>query len=425
MSHAAPDHWEVSTGPSNWFEIRRPSGWSCEAEGSIVHLRSSDGLITLTLHSMWLDQQEGRFDAESLQLDSIFPVRRNVRPIDPLDIETPTVGLEGEAVLGPETPWWKRAFHSPEWRRWRVWAIKHDQICIIAVYLQNEEFDPEANTLVRLILESLRFAEQLAEPPQQFAQRVLEFASRTYPDRHCKLTDHLQLELGESTINLFNLYRSYTNAPDRFDDMVQPALQTLLEVEGWSQDRLNPSLDEVRDRIMPMLYPEEVQQNQFQDFAANPWVAGLSILYVVDEDEAYWYIRDDLLEQWQINLEELHEIALQNLDAYFEEHPMEFMLSGEEDGPQLLMPSRPDAYNTARLLSEAFHHGVQDILGREFAVGAPNRDFFVAFNLEHGDMLDQIRKKVATDYERMDHPLSERLLLVSTDGVSEFIDEGV
>ena len=100
---------------------------------------------------------------------------------------------------------------------------------------------------------------------------------------------------------------------------------------------------------------------------------------------------------------------------------MEFMLSGEEDGPQLLMPSRPDAYNTARLLSETFHHGVQDILGREFAVGVPNRDFFVAFNVDHGDMLDQIRKKVAADYERMDHPLSSRLLLVSTDGVSEFL----
>jgi uncharacterized protein YtpQ (UPF0354 family) len=421
LSHAAPDHWELSTGPSNWFEFRRPSGWSCEAEGSIVHLRSSDDRISLTLHSMWLDQREGRFDTESLQLDSIFPVRRNVHPIEPLDINVPTVGLEGEAVLGPETPWWKRAFSSKEWRRWRVWAIRHNQICIIAVYLQNEEFDPEANTLVRLILESLRFAEQLAEPPQQFAQRVLEFASRTYPDRHCKLTDHLQLKLGESTINLFNLYRSYTNAPDRFDDMVEPALQTLLEVEGWSQDRLNPSLNEVRGRIMPMLYPEEVQQNQFQDFAASPWVAGLSILYVVDEDEAYWYIRDDLLEQWQIDLEELHEIAMQNLDAYFEEHPMEFMLSGEEDGPQLLMPSRPDAYNTARLLSETFHHGVQDILGREFAVGVPNRDFFVAFNLDHGDMLVQIRKKVAADYERMDHPLSSRLLLVSTDGVSEFL----
>ena len=172
-----------------------------------------------------------------------------------------------------------------------------------------------------------------------------------------------------------------------------------------------------------MLYPESVWQDHFSDFAAQPWVAGLVIMYVVDESESYWYIRSDLLEQWSVSIEELHELSLQNLDGYFEENSMEFMLTGDPEGPRLLLPHRADTYNTARLLSGSFHSSVQDILGREFVVGVPNRDFFVAVSMHSDDMIDEIRQKVAADFDRMDHPLCNRLLLVSSDGVSEYPSE--
>ncbi len=100
---------------------------------------------------------------------------------------------------------------------------------------------------------------------------------------------------------------------------------------------------------------------------------------------------------------------------------MELMLTGEPDGAQLLLPERPDAYSSARLLSESFHLSLQELLGREFVVGLPNRDFFVAVSLDSDKVIEQVRAKIADDYERMDHPLSKRLLLVSSDGVSEFV----
>ena len=172
---------------------------------------------------------------------------------------------------------------------------------------------------------------------------------------------------------------------------------------------------------VPMLYPESTWQEQFPEFAAQPWIGGLMILYVVDEADAYWYIRDDLIEPWGVSVEEIHAIAIQNLNAYFEENTMELMLTGEPDGAQLLLPERPDAYNSARLLSESFHLSMQELLGREFVVGLPNRDFFVAVSLNSDEIIEQVRAKIVDDYERMDHPLSKRLLLVSSDGVSEFV----
>ena len=424
MTGNAPEHWRPSTGPSNWFDVRHPPGWDSQSDGNILNLTSSDGRITVTLHCVWLDDPSSQLDEHVMHLEKIFPVRRGVHGIDPLPIDDRNFGLEGEAVLGPETPWWKRAITKSEWRRWRVWAVRHQSLCLIAVYLQDEEFDPEANTLVAMILGSLEFAEPLALPPSIFAERVLETARRDFPDHQCVLDDNLQLRLGESTINLFNLYRTYANGPAHFDEIVKPALSTLVEVQNWGKSRLNPTLDTVRGRIMPMLYPEEVWQKQFGDFAAQPWIADLVILYVVDESDAYWYIRNDLLEEWHLTTDELHILALENLDSYFADNPMEFMLSGAENGPKLLLPHRADAYNTARLLSVSFHASMQEVLGREFIVGVPNRDFFVAVSLGSDEMIDQIQRKVVEDFGRMDHPLCDRLLLVSSDGVSEYFETG-
>ena len=421
MTANVPDHWNTSVGPSNWFALRHPPGWNSQTEGNILHLTSSDDRISLTLHCIWLDASVERLEDHSLLLEEIFPIRRNVLSLPSLDIPQENLGVQGEAVLGPETPWWKRALSAQEWRRFRIRAIKCHSLCVMVIYLQDDEFDPEADTIMQVVMRSIEFSEPLADPPSMFADRVLNIARDQFPGYVCELDDQLQLQLGESRINLFNVYRRYANSPDQFEEIVQPALDTLHDVQNWDSSRLNPSLDDIRDRIMPMLYPESTWKKQFPEFAAQPWIAGLTILYVVDETDAYWYLRNDLIEPWGVTIEDIHEIAIENLNAYFEAHPMELMLTGEPDVAQLLLPERPDAYNSARLLSESFHQSLQELLGREFAVGVPNRDFFVAVSLESDNVIEQVREKIADDHDRMDHPLSKRMLLVSTDGVSEFL----
>jgi hypothetical protein len=65
---------------------------------------------------------------------------------------------------------------------------------------------------------------------------------------------------------------------------------------------------------------------------------------------------------------------------------------------------------------------VADLLGATFAVGLPGRDFFVAVGLTSGEVVEHVRVRVQDDFAQVDHPLSERLLLVSPDGVSEFAE---
>ncbi len=423
MFESSPEHWQQHTGPSDWFGVAYPPSWKATESDGNFQLSPLSGSGTLTFHCFWVKSAQSVDLESAVQLERLFPQRRNVRTIDALPIADESIAYEGEAILGKRTAWWRRFFDQRTWRRWRIWAVNRNSVCLIAAYVQTGEHDPETETIVRMILNTIELADPPADPPSVFATRVLDLAREKFPLLECRQCDEFQLTLGESTINLFNFYRSYVNCPERFQEIVLPALTTMVQVQEWGDAQTEPPLDDVRDRIMPMLYPESVWRESFPNFVARPWIANLMVLYVVDESQAYWYIRNDLLERWQLTQDELHALAIKNLGDYFEEHGMELMLTGEESGARMLLPSRPDAYNTSRLLSESFHKSMQEVLGREFAAGIPNRDFFVAVSLDSETTVEHIRQKIAEDYARMDHPLSDRLLLVSSDGVSEYCND--
>jgi uncharacterized protein YtpQ (UPF0354 family) len=195
-------------------------------------------------------------------------------------------------------------------------------------------------------------------------------------------------------------------------------------VQGWGDEETAPPLEIVRDRLMPMLYPEDVWREKFPDIIGEPWVAGLMILYVVDESNAYWYVRQELLDKWKISQDDLHDIAMDNLHSYFESQPMEMAVAANDEGtPSMMMPGKPDTYNSVRLLSHDFLERMREVAEGDLAVGVPGRDFFVAVTMKLPQMVDQIRRRVQEDFRQTDHPLTDRMLLVTAAGVSELIDE--
>lgn len=421
MTRATLAHWTQHTGPNNWYELAFPPTWRLEVTNGNTGLTAPDKGGSLTVSSFWGDGSRPVTLEQVLDLDRLFPRRRKVRTLKPIGSGEDCVGYEGEALVGGKVPWWRWLFTRKRWRRWRMWCFSRGSVYVLALYLQNDRADREAETMASMIVNSLKFSEQPACPPEVFAERVLELARRKFPLLDCQPAPDFQIKLGESKVNLFNFYRSYISTPEKFESIVLPALATVVQVQGWGKEQTEPQLESVRERVMPMLYPEDVWQERFPNFVGVPWVGGLVVLYVVDESHAYWYIRDDLLESWQLTTDELHQIALENLNRYFDDAPMEFTVAGEDEGPRLLIPTRPDAYNTSRLLSEPFHAKLRTVLGSEFAVGTPSRDFFVAVSLDSTETVDHVRKKVEDDFRQMDHPLSNKLLLVTHDGVTEFV----
>ncbi|MDB5336130.1 MAG: hypothetical protein JWN70_1749 [Planctomycetaceae bacterium] len=423
MPFQPPDHWLSHSGPAGWFTVEYPPSWNAKETDGIFSLSPSDEVGLLTIKATWGEQPTDAKLEDLLNLKQLFPRRRKVRRLPSLPIAAESLVYEGEVHPPTDGPWWRRWLAPANWRRWRIWVIRRGKICLYALYLHADESDPEVLTLVGMILQTLQIAESPADPPERFTERVVDLARREFPSMPCEPAPDFQLKVGESRINLFNFYRSYIASPEQFEAIVLPALTTVVQVQGWGKERLEPNWDQVRDRIMPMLYPVDAWKERFSNFIGSDWVAGLVILYVVDESHAYWYIRQELLDMWGRSTDELHDTAMQNLDRYFHDSPMELTGAGDPDGPQILLPSRPDAYNSSRFLSSEFRGKLQDVLGREFAVGMPNRDFFVAVSTQTPEAVEHVRQKVAEDYLQMDHPLTSTMLFVTSDGVSEYSED--
>ena len=417
------DLWKSWKGPAEWFSLRYPFNWSLSSSDGTVFLDSSDGLARLAIHCFWHRRPQDARLEDVASPSSVFRSCSNVRRLKSLSIPYTSVAFEGWSSEGDEPAWWKRPFVRRVRSRFRLWGVREQSVYLVAALQQESgECDPEVESIATLILTTLKFADHLAEPPEVFAERTVELARDRFPLLESRRGDGFSVRLGDASMNLANFYRSYVQSPDRFEHIVLPALAALVQVSEWGDDQTFPPLESVRGRIMPMLFPGRLRSEEFADVAGTNWIAGLRILYVVDESQTYWYIQKQLLAEWQLSEAELHEIALKNLEAYFGRKEMELTATGDRDRPSLLMPNGPDAYNTVRLLDRNFSRSLQSMLGREFAVGIPNRDFFVAFRLDCEETVNTVRAQVAHDHACMDHPLTDRLLLVSADGVSEFCD---
>ena len=415
--------WKTVAGPSDWFHCRIPNDWSVKSHPDLVEIFSADGRMKLTIHAFWHSAKKVS-PAEFLDPHTIFPRAFGLRKLAALQVsEATSAGVEGYTILSRDLNFWERLFVPNRKRQWLAWSVRRKSVCLVCTVEQTTEaiLTSERRKLAKMILNTIDFTEDLVAPPDAFARAILKQARRRFTEPSRRLVG-LQLAISDARINLTSFYRAYVEDPASLDEISERVLDTVDRLLHWDELDLEADLEAVRDRIMPMLTPEGLWKESLTEFVSQPWIARLRIMYVVDEQDAYWYIREGLLNSWNLTQDELHELALSNLSEYFERQSDDMTSVDGTNGPKLLMPTNADAYNSVQLLYQPFHRRLQRLLGTEFAVGIPNRDFFVAVNLKNTDMLEKVRGKVAADYQTMDHPLTDRILIVSTDGVSEYCD---
>jgi len=445
MAHygGANNFWRLCRGPANWFTFRCPDEVAVRQNQTLIELRhrsedvpvsdsanagpssditESNDRSMLSMVTWWDDADTDATRRPSPDLALLFPQVVALHPEQPLQISSHNEVWSGVSRRPRTGCWLSRVFGRKSQYFWRMWTLRRGRLTIVATMqsADGEPLDPKFLETCEGILETLEIAEQPAWPPDVFMKQVIELARQSFPLLQTAASRGFSLRLGHSEIALSNFYRMYLQEPERFRRIVLPALTTMVRLQELGPDQLVPALDEIRDHILPMLSAED--DVRIDKRVNMPWVGGLSVGYVVDEDNSYRYVHQAMLENWKLSLDELHEIAIHNLQQYTADNPLELTMVGDESDPRMLMPVKADAYNCSRILDPGFHHHLRDLFGPELIVGVPNRDFFVAVTLKDRALIEQVRSRVNEDFATMHHPLTRRLLVVSADGVSEYCE---
>ncbi|MBC7967106.1 MAG: DUF1444 family protein [Fuerstia sp.] len=374
----------------------------------------------LSIVTWWDDTSRDQLRRNSPDLSVLFPEVVALQPEGPLDISAVNESWSGTSRRLKSACWLARIFGRRSSFEWRLWTVRHEKLMIVAT-IQSPDRRPlnrEFLKLCEMVLSTLELADQPAWPPDVFLKQVIDVARHHFPLLQSSASRGFSVRLGQSEISLSNFYRMYLQQPQNFRRIIVPGLTTVVRLQELGPDQLAPSLEQVKQRILPILSSEDEPRSD--ERVQMPWVGGLCVGYVVDEDDSYRYVHQRMIEAWNLSPDDLHDLALQNLRRYSAAHPLEVTMVGDDDNPRLLMPVKPDAYNCSRVLDSDFHGQLRELFGPELIVGVPNRDFFVAATMKDPDLIAQIRKRVDEDFSTMHHPLTRRLLVVSADGVSEY-----
>jgi hypothetical protein len=254
---------------------------------------------------------------------------------------------------------------------------------------------------------------------EQFAQEVIEIVRKRFPlAKIARAPEPFAMRLNGRVVTLESLYRSYMLRPDTMEYQVQRWIVELIRADEGAPDRDAP-FGELSERIMPIVVNAD-RPALHAGILTQPIVEGLNISYVIDGDKTIAHIPTGQLERWDIDLEKLHETAMENLMQRSENIAAE-AAQDEEGRVNFLLFQTGDGYDSSRILLPNLHERLREHLGSPFLAAIPNRDILLCFRMGT-DSVDRIRKQVAEDYQKMPHQVTDKLFIVTPDGLAAFMD---
>ena len=154
-----------------------------------------------------------------------------------------------------------------------------------------------------------------------------------------------------------------------------------------------------------------------------PWLANLSIGFVIDEEDTYRFVTHRQANAWKTDQERLYEIGIANLDEQIRKSPPRFTLGNLTDEFPVLEPVSRSPYNSSLILLPSVRELIRTHLGQQVIVSLPSRDCFsVISNGDQGSLKALRQRQKSGQLESVGERLTDQLLLLSADGVSELHD---
>jgi hypothetical protein len=255
---------------------------------------------------------------------------------------------------------------------------------------------------------------------EQFVEQVVELIRKRFPlVKIGRAPEPFSLRLNGKIVGLENLYRSVMQKPDALVHTTERWAVELLRAGEGSPDR-NASYEDVSDRVMPVLLTTEAFEAAKGAMVGQPLVEGIYVTYVIDGDRTITHIPSSQFKKWGVELDSLHEKSLANLVAKSETLAAD--AAQDEDGKvNLILFTLGDGYDASRLLLPTLHERLKSHLGSPFLAAIPNRDILICIRND-SSIMGSVKDQIAQDYRTMPRQITEKLFLVTPDGLAPYAE---
>ena len=249
---------------------------------------------------------------------------------------------------------------------------------------------------------------------EQFVDQVIKYVHEKFPlVKISRGKEPFSMLVNGHLASMENVYRMAVLQPDETRHHIERWVVELVRAAEGTPDRTG-SFEELRDRILPMIIAERDRDRR--TMVTEPLLEGLSVAYAIDSDRTIAYIPESQFKDWEIDRETLHETAIGNLVKRSES--MSAHAAQDEEGKiNLILFQTMDGYDASRVLLPNLHEKLREHLGSPFVAAIPNRDILLCFR-DEAHTVERLREQIETDHKRMPHGVTERLLLVTPDGIA-------
>lgn len=282
---------------------------------------------------------------------------------------------------------------------------------------------------------------------EQFAQTVIDRVRQRFPlVKIGRARQPFSVRMNGHVASLENLYRIWRLKPGELQHQIERWAVELLRASEGSPDR-DADFGRVAERLLPMVLPCDETRDppagvlaplesaavaggapgtasgiappgRLDHLAIQPLVPGLCVGYVIDGDRTISYVSWAALKRWDVDLERLHQRAIGNLIGRSE--TMNAHAAQDESGKiNLILFQTLDGFDASRLLLPSLHDRLREHLGSPFIAAIPNRDILLCFRNEQSTV-QSLRDQINSDYRTMPHQVTNKLLLVTADGIAPF-----
>ena len=255
---------------------------------------------------------------------------------------------------------------------------------------------------------------------EQFIEHVVDVVRKRFPlVKIGRSTEPFSLRMNGKAVGLENLYRSAVQRQDSSVRIIERWAVELLRAAEGTPDR-NAAFDDVKERIMPVLLTAEHFDGAKGSMIGQPIIEGLVVAYVIDGDRTIAHIPEPQFKRWDVSLDDVHDRSIENLVAISQSLAAD--AAQDETGQvNLILFQKGDGYDSSRLLLPTLHERLRGHLGSPFLAAIPNRDILICIRHD-SSILASVRGQVAQDFRTMPRQITERLFLVTADGLAPYAE---